>query len=245
MAIEKHQKLKFSSKRKDINFFALKKVKSKRMEINIPPWIISILVPSLVVAVIASVYIYNQSTINRLEQELAASELQIEHANVDKQRPYMAKKTVERDIFSTYYGWISYLNAQFENFKTVQSEIPNAVTAIADGLVDISSFSATNEQISITGTGETMHDIADFQRKCLDIEDIETAFIPNMAKKTVELKAVEAKKLVSVPDGNGGTKMIEVDSADIDTTVATKDVYTFTFTATFKSRNSMMKEATE
>lgn len=244
MALEKKLNLKISSKRKDINFFALKKVKSKRIDVSIPPWVISILVPSLVIAVIASVYIYNQSTINRLEKELAASELQIEHANIDKQKPYMAKKTVEKDIFTTYYGWINHLNEQFENFKTVQSEIPNSITTIADGLVDISSFSAADEKISITGTSDTMSNIADFQRKCLDITDIETAFVSNIAKKEIELKAVEAKKLVQIQDGNT-TKTVEVDTAKIDQTLNKKDVYTFTFTATFKSRNSMMKEAND
>ena len=60
MASEKQTKIKISSKRKDINFFALKKVKRKGLDISIPPWVMSILVPSLLIAVIASVYIYNQ-----------------------------------------------------------------------------------------------------------------------------------------------------------------------------------------
>lgn len=222
MANEKQQKVKISSKRKDINFFALKKVQRKGLDISIPPWVISILVPSLVVAVIASVYIYNQSTISRLENELAASELQIEHANVDKQRPYMAKKTVEKDIFSTYYQWITHLNSQFENFKTVQSEIPNSITNKANGLVTIASFAAKDEKITIKGSGDTMSAIADFQRSCMDIPDIETAFVSNMQKTTI---TVENPVLPEFPD--------------------TKEVYTFNFTATFKARNSMMKEASE
>ncbi len=218
MASEKQIKIKISSKRKDINFFALKKVKRKGPEISIPPWVMSILVPSLVIAVIASVYIYNQSTIDRLEKELAASELQIEHANIDKQKPYMAKKTVEKDIFTTYYGWITHLNAQFENLQTVQSEIPNSITAAADGLVTITSFSASKETINIIGTSESKSAIATFQDKCMDIEDIATAFVTETSRK------------------------IEKDD---DILVEPKTVYEFKFNATFNSKNSMMKEANE
>ncbi len=218
MANEKQQKIKISTKRKDINFFALKKVKRKAVDISIPPWVISILVPSLVVAVIASVYIYNQSTINRLQNELAASELQIEHANVDKQRPYMAKITVERDIFATYYKWIDNLNSQFEYFKNVQSEIPDSITEASKGLAEINTLDAKNGTITLEGTSASMTNIAEFQRKCMDIADIETAFVSDITKTTNAAMIAEKQ---------------------------TDNLYSFKLNATFKSKNNMMKEAND
>jgi hypothetical protein len=218
MANEKQPKIKISSRRKDINFFALKKVKRKGMEMTVPPWVISILVPSLVVAVIACVYIYNQTAIRRLENELAASQLQIEHANVDKQRPYMAKKTVERDIFSTYYKWIENLNSQFEYYQNVQSDIPDALTEQAAGLVTFDSFAAADGKITIHGYSESMTSIAEFQRKCMEIEDVDTAFVSNISRTSAQTE----------------------ESID-----GIKQVYTFDFTATFEPKNSMMKEAND
>lgn len=215
MPNEKQQKIKMSTKRKDINFFALKKVKRKGLEISIPPWVISILVPALVIAVIASIYIYNQSAINRLQNELAASELQIEHANVDKQRPYMAKKTVEKDIFATYYKWIENLNSQFVYFKNVQSEIPVKITEASAGLAQISGFTAKNGEVTIKGSSASMSNIAVFQSKCMEIKDVETAFVSDIKKESLNV-------LIQPENEN--------------------EIYTFTLKATFKSKNNMMKE---
>lgn len=217
---EKAVKVKLSAKRKDINFFALRKTQKKKAEINIPPWVWSILIPAVTAAVIASVYIYNQSAIVRLERELAASELQIEHANVDKQRPYMAKKTSERDILATYKQWITTLNDQFGYYKTVQSAIPDSIMAAADKTVTIVSFSAADEKLTINGTAESWSQIAEFQRKCMEIEEIDNAFVPSISKKKV---------------------VTELDNGKEETSYE----FSFSLNSTFKSHNSMMKEDEE
>jgi len=213
-------KIKNNAARKDINFFALRKVQKKGLDITIPPWVVSIIIPAVVVAVIASVYIYNQATISRLQRELAASQLQIENANVDKQRPYMAQKTLERDIFSTYYGWISYLNSQFEIYKNVQSDIPDSLVAASEGLADINSLDIKSGTISITGTSRSLDNIAAFQRACMNIKDVDDAFVSNIAR-------------------SGSAPQYEL----LHPGQVSDEHYTFTLTATFISRNNMMKGA--
>lgn len=187
----KNKKVKISSKRKDINFFSVKSVKKKRVDIVVPQWIYSLLIPSVAVAVIVAVYTYNQASIVRLHDELAASELEIEHANIDDRKPYYEKKTLQKDVFATYYSWVNDLNGQLNHLKTVPSQIVEDINKAGENLVTASQFTVAEDKILYIGSSNSLSSIADFQRNCNNISNVSDAFVSNINKQASSIGIVE------------------------------------------------------
>lgn len=180
--------LKVNQKRKDINFFSLQKQKKSVATAGI----LLVIIPIVLVAGMFSVYSYNKQQIDMLNQQYEQEAKKLAAINLKEKQPILKRAQVKRDIFATYYSWITSLNSQLEDYKIVPSQLLEDMTKAAGTKVECIAISARNNTMTFEGVAPTYSDIANYQRACSQIEGVKDVFVSTIEKQD-DVKSIITK----------------------------------------------------
>lgn len=192
-------------KRKDINFFEIKKGVQKSSSTDAA----LLLIPIGIVCIMSAIYGYNYMRLNDLEASFTRADNELKSFDLKTKEPILEKYTLTRDILTTYNSWVSALNNQLRYYKTVKPNTLDDIVKLTGGLVECNDITLRAGVFTLNGTSLNINNISEFQKKCESIEGLEDIFVKTITKETIDKEKSKTGKAY--------------------------DVYTFVMTANFKS----------
>jgi hypothetical protein len=171
--------LKIAPKRKDINFFALRKKKQSIAFAGI----LVVLIPIALLGAMFAIYSYNSYQLTTLNNDLATASRNLAAINLKEKEPILERANLKRDIFATYYAWIDSLNTELGNFDIVPSQLIVDMRSLSDKIT-WTSLSARDNTLIFKGAAPTPEVIAEFQANCANIDGVKDTFISSIVKDT-------------------------------------------------------------
>ena len=184
--------LTFKQKRKEINFFSIKK-KKKTVALA---GILIVLIPIVLLGAMFSVYTYNKYEIDRLNADLATEARNLAAINLKEKEPILERANIKRDIFATYFEWVDSLNTQLKHFDVVPSQLIVDMNTASKSVV-CTSIAAKENSLVFTGTAPSTEAIAEYQSSCSKIFGVSDVFVTSITKKDSTKKVVKKKTVVT------------------------------------------------
>lgn len=168
---------------KDLNFFS-PYIKSKKLSFN-KIALTGAIIGGLVI-VMVGLFIWNNSKINKLNEEIASMEKFINNENTLKQLAEIKEIKSKLSIMKDYHGRLIKINDKYDSIDLINTKLINTISDAIPIKASIEVLNIATDNIQMQGISDSRVSIAEFEHNLKETNLFQTVHVSDISEQSEE-----------------------------------------------------------